>query len=380
MGHIRLVVLAAALALMAALVLGAVAFAVPALAAEPPTWYSTDRLVGSAPLADVDPSVSGNNVAWVVQNADGTWTLRRRSLASGTVSDVATSAARWMLPDVDAGGIAFNHSEAGGSLYDCVKLFDLGTGSSAVVGTFDGPAEYPGAVALAGDKIAWADRSFVPELGHDTYHVDVKDLASGAVQTAQLGEMPVSSISLDGDRLAYDAVGRYRLWYDVGIWSWTAGAFESPISGDVGQWAWSPSLSRDRVAYVTDHGMEPPAEDLSDQDIAVMDLATRTVRRLTRSGVQTQPKLSGDFVVFRDGPDGGAGDVLVWHLPSGGVYRVGSDWASYELDALDATRGRIAHTVGAGVVDGVASTDVVVTDFGLRRKPRPTTPGRPPVR
>jgi beta propeller repeat protein len=305
-----------------------------ALIGAPYVFTVTTRQVTSNLAAQVDPSIWGDIVVYSDFRL-GSSDIFFTNLATFVEAPVTTAAGAQQLHDVSGPIVVFTTMDV---VPVQVLSYDLETGVSAPVA----PAAYTQRdPTIDGTRVAF---EVYPAGVSSNADVALADLSTGAytvlTSTPEHEGRPV----VVGDVIAFER-GAARLDPSGQIVVYDIGTGTETVVGT----GLDPHTDGHRVAWSTGAA--------GTQDIIVRDLTTGAVNTIALSGPQSRPRLSGDFLTFDDQSTGNP-DVVIYHLPSGHMHRLGGSSSTEFLN--DVNGNRVAYTSNQ-----TGNFDIFLVEFAI---------------
>ncbi|HET9452543.1 MAG TPA: hypothetical protein VFO83_16755, partial [Aggregicoccus sp.] len=294
----------------------------PALApaqVQPPGYPAGSAVeVNAGPGDQKEPHVSGDLIAYSSER-DGVGEIRFFSLSTRQDRAIPNEGAFDFLSDVSGESIVFTRL---GQDRSAILRYDVAAGG-APVELAPAPGSHRRAAAVGGRTVAWEDHGSWGAQGAAPELV-VHDLDSGASQT--LSPDPAwdtrPAVSPDGQAVVWtrcqEAQGRCNVWLAQ---KGSAGFAARALTADAASSS-NPDTNGTHVVY---DSARPTADGTVDHDLFVQEVAGGAEQRLLLPGQDLNPSISGRFIAFqRRYPDAAVAnsDIALYDLSTHTLYRL----------------------------------------------------------
>ena len=313
----------------------------PAFAlAQQPTF--TEIQVTNLPGDQYDPAIKGGKVAYTDAGSGVDADIWVYDLNTNTYEQVTFGGDAQRLEDIDGDTVVYTSFGTNVDIYS----YNLTTNVTTRVTSHDLDQEDP---AISGHRIVWEDFRNGAVNG-DIYVGSLLGPPGTETAVASTGFAEITP-AISGSLVAWQEANTQDVLAKDLV---TNVAYAVAVSAT--QQAGSPDVDAGRVAYTARTGF-------SNWDVFVYDVATGTTRQITTSTAdQTNPKISGNLVVWRDNRNGAATfDLYGFDLTSGTEFVVAND-PNHDEQLHDIDGGDIAFTDNrTGNYDVYVKRIVVVT-------------------
>jgi hypothetical protein len=291
-------------AMLLTLALSLASFGVAVAQTTPP---GTTTVVNDGPGDQTDPHISGDYVSYT-SNVDGENRIRYHNLVTGDDAVVPHTDQSDFLSDVSGNRIAFTRIETSSSIY----TYQIGAAAATEVAP-------SGAVnrrnpAIGADTVAWQDFGF--HASSLRPEIVVHDLATNTTTRLTNDELldRTPAVSPDGNVVVWAKCETNGTGCD--IWKAVrAGALwtTSAVTGSEGEET-APDSNGTVIVYASTRAGET--------DIYYKSVTGGAETRLSLSGTQSNPSISGSLIAFDHRDASGSSDILVWDMATSTLYRV----------------------------------------------------------
>lgn len=257
------------------------------------TWIETQ--LTDDPAHQIEAAVGDGKVVWTDFRNGNIADIRVRDLATGEEREITSDPVGQYNPDVDGEWVVYgdDRNDAGD-----IFAFNLVTGVETLLSTDPGRQNN---LAISGDRVVWNDFSTV-------FDIYGRNLLGGPIFYVVLGPRAELKPRISGDLVVWEELNVGAGLWDIRVLDLSTSANTLLAAGP--EHEREPDIDGTRIVY-----LKFRSGDLNgDADVFLYDVASGLTTQLTTTpAARRRPRISGNTVVWYEGPNG-AWDVRGYDL------------------------------------------------------------------